>query len=708
MNFNEIKILRFQYQKKNGFFSYEVQKPLTESFRIQFPIGVMHFSFQDGIFTLFCEEFLDYQEVSLDFFMLEFFIPKIEQFKDFLHQGYNNWTQTFEVPIKSSQMNVNFFFRWLFGSFGEYTIIKYIKKFNKAFLRSHFYTYLRSSDNKILLFASLDEKNAYTIFQLDYKNSILKVIKDYQNYYFSKSFLLMNLLIKHGNYYEVFNDFSERLDAISETNITGYTSWYYHYNKIDFETLESRLDFFGKEKIPIDYFQIDDGYQERVGDWLNLKPSFRGKIKSLVEKAKSYNIKPGIWIAPFICEKKSNLFYYHEDWLLRDENEKPVIAGFNPLWSGWFYSINIYHHGFQDYLNQVLQTFVKDWGFELLKLDFLYASSIYPVKRKTRAIQMQDALSLIHKIVNWRKSNVKLLGCGIPFSHTFGNVNFARVGSDVEEKWDNYLKNFHFLERVSTFSSLNSTIHRHPFNGKNFLSDPDVFYLRESFRSLKSKDISKKIGLTIEERLTLLYVNYIFGGLVFTSDPVETYDPEKLELYKKLFPFSKKEYKTFKVVDEHSFEVHFSIKKQNFFTDSNQKEFQLEYLFLVNLSDKKVKFFLEPNVLYFVAFPFQKKFNLFIKSQETIILPPHNSLLLYKTQIRKSDLLGSNGHIFPLSEISSYSKRKKKFKFKLEKEAFQKTKVFVHAKDVQNSSHAVKKFENIPYYEIEVINQKEV
>jgi len=27
--------------------------------------------------------------------------------------------------------------------------------------------------------------------------------------------------------------------------------------------------------MPLDFFQIDDGYQSAVGDWLDIKPAFR-------------------------------------------------------------------------------------------------------------------------------------------------------------------------------------------------------------------------------------------------------------------------------------------------------------------------------------------------------------------------------------------------------------------------------------------------
>ncbi len=302
----------------------------------------------------------------------------------------------------------------------------------------------------------------------------------------------------------------------------------------------------------------------------------------------------------------------------------------------------------------------------------------------------------------------KLLGCGIPFSHTFGNINYTRVGSDVEEKWENYLKNFNFLERVSTFNSLNSTIYRHFFNGKNFLNDPDVFILRDKFRSLKAKDLLKKIELDENEKLTLLYVNFIMGGLVFTSDPIENYDKETFSLYRKVFPFLKKEFKKFVPINEHAFEIHFSIKKNKFFKDiKNEKDIELEYVFFTNLSNTKVNIQLEKNQNYFVAFPFQNQYGIFLNNKESVVLNPHHSLLLYKIQFTPLPILGSTGHIIPLSEIKYFSKKKQGIQIELEDNAFEYSKVYIYIskkeKEKYLEKYSIQEENDFYYYTYEVI-----
>ncbi len=711
VNLENLTIEKIYFQKKNKIQTFEIQKELQEKFLFSTSLGTLSFEFQKNILNVSFVEFLNIEDKPIDFITLDIKIPDLHKFKTFLHQGYNNWTQTYEVSIKNKQLNISPLLKWLLTPFGEYTIIKYIDNLSKDLLRSHFYTYLRDYENLILLFCSLNEKTSFTIFQLDYKNSILKIIKDFQNSTNISKFPIFLIYINYGEYYKIFDLVSNLLEPQKqkENLITGYTTWYYHYNNLSFYEIIKRIEFIGNNNIPIDVFQIDDGYQKRVGDWLHLKPDFDGKMKELASRISFYKIKPGIWLAPFICEKKSYLYQYHYEWILKDINDKPVVAGFNPLWSGKFYTLNIYHPDFQNYIQDVLHT-MKDWGFEIFKLDFLYAACIFPTKKKTRAMQMQDALDLIHSAIQWKKENTKILGCGIPFSHAFGNVNYTRVGSDVEEKWENFLKNFNFLERVSTFSSLNSTIYRHPFNTKNFLNDPDVFYLREKFRALKAKDLLKKILLTEEEKLTLLLINQIFGGLVFTSDPIENYNEQQLILYKKLFPFLKKQYTKFVPITERAFEVHFYIKKTKFHLDNySKKDHNLNYLFLTNLSNQNVKFSLDNVQLYFVSFPFQKAYGEFLYQQDYIDLPPHHSILLYKAETTPNHLLGSDGSIFPLSEILSFSFKKSEASIILEKEAYPKTQIYISIspkdKEKYEKKYKIYEFKSIYYIKKEYIQK---
>ena len=73
------------------------------------------------------------------------------------------------------------------------------------------------------------------------------------------------------------------------------------------------------ERVGFNLFQIDDGYQNAWGDWATVnKVTFPTQsLYNIVHKVKEENMVGGIWMAPFACDKHSEVAKHHKDWLLR-------------------------------------------------------------------------------------------------------------------------------------------------------------------------------------------------------------------------------------------------------------------------------------------------------------------------------------------------------------------------------------------------------
>ncbi len=118
--------------------------------------------------------------------------------------------------------------------------------------------------------------------------------------------------------------------------------------------------------------QIDDGWERKVGDWLEPDPAkFPHGLRPLADAAHESGFLAGLWLAPFVCEKESLLCKDHPDWLLK-ANGAPWCCGSN--WSS-FYALDIDQPEVQAYLKQVFDRVLKAWGFDLVKLDFLYGAA---------------------------------------------------------------------------------------------------------------------------------------------------------------------------------------------------------------------------------------------------------------------------------------------------------------------------------------------
>lgn len=375
----------------------------------------------------------------------------------------------------------------------------------------------------IAFVGSLDESTAFTCLLYDVENQQIIVKKDLAGLELNHSFPVLDLILMNGDTPSVFDHYFALQDLPKRDKPveTGWTSWYNYYNKISETIIDENLDAFAKRDIPIDYFQIDDGWQTRIGDWLSVKPSFPNGMKIVADKIHQKGFKAGLWLSPFIVESKSHLFQEKDDWILRGANGKPVAVGYSPYWSGRFYALDFYHPDVQKYLTGVFHTVLQTWGFDMVKLDFLYAVAVLPRPNKTRGQVMSEAMQFLRRLVG----NKTLLACGVPLGSAFGLVDYCRIGADIHLSWEHkllkFLKN---RERVSTIVALRTVLSRWPLNGRAFQNDSDVFILRE-----------KNNQLTENQRNTVMIINTLLGNLLFTSDNLDEYTEGVLQKFKSIF-----------------------------------------------------------------------------------------------------------------------------------------------------------------------------
>jgi hypothetical protein len=296
---------------------------------------------------------------------------------------------------------------------------------------------------------------------------------------------------------------SEQLSRMDR--VKGYTSWYYHYNAITEQILKDNALALKDEKGFV-VFQVDDGYQKQIGDWLTPSKGFPSGVSVIATFAKEKGFTPGIWCAPFIVTENSELYQKHPDWVLRDEAGQPVLCGIHPLWGGRFFALDSEISAVQSYVEQVLRTYFVEWGFCFLKADFLYATARIPSGGLSRATRAARAHQFLYDICY--KYGAKFLSCGATLPSAYGRCDYARIGPDVGESWEN---DVYFAapsrEKVSTRATLTNSITRSLLNGVMFGNDPDVIILRD-----------ERCQLTRDERSLLAKVNSLFGSLVFCSD----------------------------------------------------------------------------------------------------------------------------------------------------------------------------------------------
>ena len=433
--------------------------------------------------------------------------------------GYQSWTHSRIYNLDEKVKKLGLLGRIVdkkygVSNYGDYNFITYSK------LYSHIYTYLINNDDTIKLFGSTNEETGFSVFRLYPEDKKIVFEKDIDHINIFGNYNLAQIKTFEGNENEVFdNFFGPKKDAKANGKLLkGYTSWYRHYQDIDEEKILNDLKGFEESNINFNIFQIDDGYQQFVGDWLKLdKRKFPNGLEKIVAKINKCGLNAGLWFAPFVAEAKSDLFKEHQDWFAKDAKGNPFRAGGN--WSG-FYVLDFYNQNVQDYLTQVFKHY-QAMGFKLFKLDFLYAVCLPKRDDKSRGQVMNEAMDFLRLTLK----NSLILGCGLPLGAAFNKVDYCRIGPDVTRDWDDkwYMK-YTNNERLSTKYAIQNTIYRHHLDGRVFYNDPDVFILRNS----------EDVKLTKEEKLKLFNTNIKYGSVLFTSDDIALYTDEENKIFKQI------------------------------------------------------------------------------------------------------------------------------------------------------------------------------
>lgn len=458
--------------------------------------------------------------------VLEFYMRRKYDFAQnarFLANGFQSWSDTKEFTKEEKMPNLGLIGHSPFGMFfgmkyvGDYTFVKPERK--AGTFHSHSFAYVRTGEEYDFV-GSLNDRTGYTVIYADMNRGEMRYGKDLEGKTIEGEYELINLFFAKGGYDEVFDAYFAALNIqpLSDSKIKGYTSWYNYYKDISEDIILRDLESIAALDNYKDYlntFQVDDGFQTAVGDWFSIdSEKFPHGMKPIADAIHDKGLKAGLWLAPFGAQRVSKVAAEHPDWLVKGAGGKPIMVGHN--WAG-FYALDIYNEGARQYIKDVFHEVLDVWGFDLVKLDFLYAASVVPMHGKTRGEIAYDSIELLRECVG----DKLIIGCGVQQMPCFGKVNYMRVGADMHLGWahDFKRKRMH-REDVSTPNALHNTIYRRGLCGRAFLCDPDVFLLRRT-NILYAPEQQKLLGKFIK----------LFGDVLFMSDNVADYDAQQLAAF---------------------------------------------------------------------------------------------------------------------------------------------------------------------------------
>ncbi|MBM4422540.1 MAG: alpha-galactosidase [Chloroflexi bacterium] len=309
----------------------------------------------------------------------------------------------------------------------------------------------------------------------------------------------------------------------------GWCSWYHYFNKATEADVRSNLGQIaaGKDRLPLSLIQLDDGFQQNVGDWFVANGKFPSGLRALADSIRGDGFTPGLWLAPFIARPDSEIARHHPDWFLRNRIGLPANAGF--VFDSFARGLDVTHPAAQDHLRRLISTAVNEWGFPYLKLDFVYAAALPGARHdatRTRAQAMRLGLELIREAAG---PQTFLLGCGCPLGSAVGLVDAMRVSADVEVRWRPQYRRVSFPFRnepgmPSARNAIRNDLARAPLHRRWWLNDPDCLLMRGG------------LALTLDEQIALATVIALSGGMFFVSDDMAALTDERRKMIEPLLP----------------------------------------------------------------------------------------------------------------------------------------------------------------------------
>ncbi len=298
---------------------------------------------------------------------------------------------------------------------------------------------------------------------------------------------------------------------ITAENPSGYCTWYYYFGGIKDSTIRENMAVLEahKEQLPIKYIQIDDGWFDKAGEWL---PNEKfPDIKALADDIKAAGYVPGLWLAPFWCSGRSDIFKEKKEWFVKRENGQP--------WDGCFDFTN---PEFNAYFSEIIHRMTYDWGFRYLKLDAISGNICPGIHYKKGTTAMENYKTGLRTIRAAAHPDTFILGCTAPLAASCGLVDGMRVSCDISGMWLSLKKVF------------NAVLNRYYYHRNYFLCDADCIMVRKSEN--EDEECSVPCLRNDDEIKTYITAIAASGGIVMLSDKMPNLAPEQIDLVSKLFP----------------------------------------------------------------------------------------------------------------------------------------------------------------------------
>ena len=298
---------------------------------------------------------------------------------------------------------------------------------------------------------------------------------------------------------------------------------------INEQIVVDNMDFADRElrKWGMNFFQIDDGWQDHKGDW-NVRPDrfpdhgSQNGIEWIMSRAKGLGFRTGLWVEVFQADKNSAIYAEHPDWFgapflhLFPEQEPPFDLS-NP---------EVQAH-IVDLSNKL-----QGWGIQWLKLDFAYRAMLsedWYDPTLTRFEFYRNGVKLLRDSLaeDVFLANVALAG------PNYGLIDASRLTLDTMPAWEGESDDpwgpIGWISNQGLKPMYRDVARRYWMSGRIWINHPDLIFFR-------SHTDPKIPPLSLNESMTFACAVALESGLVKLGDRLVDLKPASVDAIRRILP----------------------------------------------------------------------------------------------------------------------------------------------------------------------------